>query len=94
MRIKRCCFRRKVPVAETPPVLASTTDSQCQAARDLALASVDAVALWREIQRLPRQELRGKIQAIAAYELQMGIESSRGVIRNERVLRVLFPEVH
>ncbi|CAK0790046.1 unnamed protein product [Prorocentrum cordatum] len=54
----------------------SLTRSECQAARDWALVCVDVSALWRELHRLPRQELQIRIEALNAYRLQMGIESS------------------
>ncbi|CAK0861142.1 unnamed protein product [Prorocentrum cordatum] len=49
--------------------------SECQAARDWARANDDAVALWREFERLPKEEFWARIEALKAYKLRMGIES-------------------
>jgi len=49
--------------------------SECQAARDWARANGDAVALWREFERLPKDEFHARIEALKAYKLRMGIES-------------------
>ncbi|CAK0857187.1 unnamed protein product [Prorocentrum cordatum] len=49
--------------------------SECQAARDSARANDDAVALWREFERLPKEEFWARIEALNAYKLRMGIES-------------------
>ncbi|CAK0823545.1 unnamed protein product [Prorocentrum cordatum] len=54
----------------------SETRSECQAARDWARAGVDVRALWLELHRLPTQELQRRIEALNAYRLQLGIESS------------------
>ncbi|CAK0790643.1 unnamed protein product [Prorocentrum cordatum] len=57
-------------------VSSAVTEDECQAARDWALAGVDVSALWRELHRLPRQEFQRRAEALHAYRLQMGIESS------------------
>ncbi|CAK0886489.1 unnamed protein product [Prorocentrum cordatum] len=54
----------------------SETRSECQAARDWALAGVDVRALWLELHRLPTQEFQRRTEALNAYRLQLGIESS------------------
>ncbi|CAK0908473.1 unnamed protein product [Prorocentrum cordatum] len=53
-----------------------TNQSECQAARDWTLANDDAVAVWREFERLPKDEFLARIEALKAYKLRMGIESS------------------
>ncbi|CAK0867237.1 unnamed protein product [Prorocentrum cordatum] len=45
------------------------------AARDWARANGDAVALWREFERLPKDEFHARIEALKACKLRMGIES-------------------
>ncbi|CAK0889191.1 unnamed protein product [Prorocentrum cordatum] len=57
-------------------VSAAVTEDECQAARDWALAGVDVSALWRELHRLPTQEFQRRTEALNAYRLQLGIESS------------------
>ncbi|CAK0865342.1 unnamed protein product [Prorocentrum cordatum] len=57
-------------------VSSAVTEDECQAARDWALAGVDVSALWRELHRLPRQEFQRRTEALHAYRLQLGIESS------------------
>ncbi|CAK0794797.1 unnamed protein product, partial [Prorocentrum cordatum] len=57
-------------------VSSAVTEDECQAARDWALAGVDVSALWRELHRLPRREFQRRTEALHAYRLQMGIESS------------------
>eukprot|EP00959_Pyramimonas_sp_CCMP1952_P116599 2436878-Pyramimonas_sp.AAC.1 len=54
----------------------SETRSECQAARDRALAGVDVRALWLEPHRLPTQEVQRRTEALNAYRLQLGIECS------------------
>ncbi|CAK0899361.1 unnamed protein product [Prorocentrum cordatum] len=57
-------------------VSSAVTEDECQAARDWAPAGVDVSALWRELHRLPRQEFQRRTEALNAYRLQLGIESS------------------